>query len=207
MASPPRAPAAYVPVPVPYFSWTGIYIGLNAGYGFGNSQWSAFGVNTGNFNTSGFVGGGTLGGNYQFGSFVVGLEADGDYNGLNGTTSNANCFFIATGTSCQTSSTWLATVRGRAGFALDRVLFYGTAGGAFGNIIAQSGGLTDRNTKSGWTAGGGIEYAFLPNWTAKAEYLYVSLGNGACSLTCLGGPGTVSLNENIVRTGINYKFW
>ena len=75
---PPRAPATYVPVPVPVFSWTGIYLGINGGYAFGNSNWiDAPGLApTGNFNTNGFLVGGTLGGNYQWGQFVLGIEGD-----------------------------------------------------------------------------------------------------------------------------------
>jgi outer membrane immunogenic protein len=205
----PRAPAVYLPPPAVY-NWTGIYIGVNGGYGFGNSTWNTPLGNSGSFNTTGFVGGGTLGGNYQMGSFVVGIEGDGEYNGLSGTTSSAGCFAIATGTTCQTSSTWLATLRGRAGYAWDRILFYGTGGGAYGNVKATSGGFTDTNNEFGWTAGAGIEAAFAPNWTAKVEYLYVSLQNGSCTITgsCAfgGGGGSVSFNENIIRAGVNYKF-
>ena len=74
--------------------------------------------------------------------------------------------------------TWLATVRGRAGYAWDRILFYGTGGAAFGNVQTVAGALPyDSVTQTGWTAGAGVEWAFLPNWTAKVEYLYVDLGN------------------------------
>jgi outer membrane immunogenic protein len=188
MAPPPRAPAAYAPAPVPYFSWTGIYIGLNAGYGFGTVKNDSFlGVPTGNYNTTGFVGGGTIGGNYQFNSFVVGIEADGDYNGLSGTVPLSGASF---------TSTYLATVRGRAGFAWDRVLFYGTAGGAATNAKDSIFGTAN---SFGWTAGGGVEYAFLPNWTAKAEYLYIQ------TTPSIGGV-SITDTENVIRGGINYKF-
>ena len=83
---PPRAPATYVPVPVPVFSWTGIYVGINGGYGFGDSNWSARVAPTGNFSTNGLLAGGTLGGNYQWGQFVLGIEGDGDWQNLNATT-------------------------------------------------------------------------------------------------------------------------
>ena len=203
-AAPPRAPAAYIPPP-PLFSWTGFYLGINGGYGFGQSNWSNpnFAAPTGNFNTSGFLIGGTLGANYQIGSFVIGLEGDGDWNNANGTT------FSSCGAGCTTQGEWLATVRGRAGFAWDRVLFYGTGGAAFGNVQTWSGPLPYASvTQTGWTAGAGVEWAFLPNWTAKVEYLYVNLGNLACPATSCGSTGntSVSFNENIVRAGINYKF-
>ncbi|MGO9326785.1 MAG: outer membrane protein [Steroidobacteraceae bacterium] len=218
---PPRAPATYVPVPVPVFSWTGIYFGINGGYGFGDSNWTGpLGVanlggpltgccSTGQFSTSGFLVGGTLGANYQWGQFVLGIEGDGDWTNLNGTYSGAG---LACGAGCTTQSDWLATVRGRAGYAFDRILIYGTGGAAFGNL--QAGyvptGTFDSSTQIGWTAGGGIEFAFTPNLTAKVEYLYVDLGSMSCVVGCgviAATPVTVSLTENVVRAGINYKFW
>jgi outer membrane immunogenic protein len=217
VAPPPRAPATYVPVSAPYFSWTGIYIGVNGGYGFGNSNWTtpapcAFSTcTTGSFSTDGFLVGGTVGGNYQMGSFVIGLEGDGDWTNINGTYSGGGGGCGVGGNSgCQTRNDWLATVRGRAGYAWDRVLFYGTGGAAFGNIQANVAGLNSPTTLSdqvGWTLGGGIEAAFAPNWTAKAEYLYVNLGSANCSTAICGGPTTVPLTENLIRAGVNYKFW
>jgi len=204
-----KAPVAYVP---PVFSWTGFYLGINGGYGFGQSDWSdPNDGSTGSFNTSGFLIGGTLGANYQIGSFVIGLEGDGDWNDANGTTFNGSCAVVG----CTTRSDWLATVRGRAGFAWDRVLFYGTGGAAFGDVQGAAGALPFASgTQTGWTAGAGIEWAFAPNWTGKVEYLYVDLGNFSCPATSCGAtnglglfsPSTVTFTENIVRAGINYKF-
>ena len=211
---PPRAPATYVPVPAPVFTWTGIYLGVNGGYGFGDSSWSTPGlVPTGDFSTDGFLIGGTIGGNYQWGQFVLGIEADGDWQNLNGTT------FVTGGTGCgagcETKSDWLATVRGRAGYAFDRILIYGTGGGAFGNVQAAYAALPfSSSTQTGWTAGAGVEFAFTPNLTGKIEYLYVDLGSqscaaASCGLSGGGGtlPTTVTFTENVVRAGINYKFW
>ena len=195
MAPPPRAPATYVPAPVPIFTWSGIYIGINGGYAFGTATVSGGG---GSISPNGFLIGGTLGGNYQFGNFVVGLEGDGDWSNLDGTSGGA-----------EVKSTWLATVRGRAGYAWDRVLFYGTAGGAFGNVQAGANGgpALPAATQAGWTAGAGIEAAFAPNWTAKVEYLYVDFAGLSCSTrTGCGAGNTVTLTENLVRAGINYKF-
>ncbi len=112
------------------------------------------------------------------------------------------------GGGCQTANDWLATVRGRAGYAWDRILFYGTGGAAFGNIQAKlnGAGVTTLSTQTGWTAGAGIEGAFAPNWTAKVEYLYVNLGTAACSAAVCGAPASIPLTENIVRAGVNYKF-
>jgi outer membrane immunogenic protein len=179
MAPPPRAPATYVPVIVPGFSWTGIYVGINGGYNFGTATPNGLA----GLSENGFLIGGTLGGNYQFGSFVIGLEGDGDYNSM-----SQNNF----------KSTWLATVRGRAGFAYDRVLFYGTGGAAFANAQVTGLGST---TMDGWTAGGGIEWAFTPNWTAKAEYLYADFPTPSI------GGNSFKFTDNIIRAGINFKFW
>ena len=102
----------------------------------------------------------------------------------------------------------VATARGRAGYAADRVLLYLTAGGAFANVQTNFNGTTTSHTQSGWTAGGGIEWAFADNWTAKVEYLYVNLGNFNCGLNCGAGLVTdnVSFHTNLLRAGVNYKF-
>ena len=205
----PSPPPMYVPV-APVYNWTGFYIGLNGGGAFGQSNWTdsnpALFPATGNFPVNGFLFGGTLGANYQMGAFVAGIEADGDWAGVNGTTFNTSCG----GVGCETNSNWLATVRGRAGYAWDRVLFYGTAGGAFANLQPAAGALPfSSSTQAGWTAGAGVEYAFAPNWTAKVEYLFVDLANASCGANCDGGNGTtttVSLYENVIRGGINFKF-
>ncbi len=210
LASSFAAQAADIPPPVykgpravvAYYNWTGFYVGLNAGYGFGSSDWSA--VPTASNKPKGFLVGGTLGYNYQVGSWVFGLEGDFDWSNVKG---SADC---AVGISCSTSNTWLATFRGRLGYAFDRWLPYITAGGAYGNVKAEVSvpafGLAASTAKSqlGWAFGAGREYAFLGNWTAKIEYLYVDLGNFDT------GPApivnNVSFKENIVRAGLNYKF-
>jgi outer membrane immunogenic protein len=205
----PSPPPTYMPV-APVYNWTGFYIGLNGGAAFGQSNWTdsnpALFPATGNFPVNGFLFGGTLGGSYQMGAFVAGIEADGDWAGVSGTTFNTSCG----GVGCETNSNWLATVRGRAGYAWDRVLFYGSAGGAFANVQAAAGALPfSSSTHAGWTAGAGVEYAFAPNWTAKVEYLFVDLANASCGTNCDGGNGTtttVSLYENVIRGGINFKF-
>jgi len=97
-------------------------------------------------------------------------------------------------------------MRGRAGYAFDRILIYGTGGGAFGNVQAGSTGSFDTGTQIGWTVGAGVEFAFTPNLTGKVEYLYVDLGNFSCNVNCAAGT-SVTFTENVVRAGINYKFW
>lgn len=99
------------------------------------------------------------------------------------------------------------------GYAADRVLFYGTAGGALGDVAAGQSGSFQRTTKGGWTAGAGIEAAFGENLTARIEYLYLKLGNSVCTnsaswSTDPGGPpnDTVKFSTSMIRLGITYKF-
>jgi outer membrane immunogenic protein len=182
----------------PVYNWGGIYYGINGGYGFGKSEWTNpfFGTgSTGNFNTSGFAVGGTLGANYQIEAFVFGVEGDMDWMGIQGSTG-------VCAITCETKNTWLSTFRGRAGYAVDRVLFYATGGGAYGNIQAgPSGGTLTNTNKAGWTAGGGVEAAFADNWTARVEYLFVDFQNATPFPAT-----TVKLDENLIRFGLDYKF-
>jgi len=186
---------------VAYYNWTGFYAGINAGYGFGESTWSLTGTTN---KPDGFLVGGTIGYNYQVGSIVYGIEGDWDWSNVKG---SVTCAVVAT---CTTENTWLATFRGRLGYAFDRWMPYVTAGGAYGNVKATASipilGLSTSSSHSqlGWTVGVGLEYAFLSNWTAKIEYLYVDLGSfdtGPAPLV-----NNVSFTENIIRAGLNYKF-
>jgi outer membrane immunogenic protein len=197
-----RPPPAYypkAPIVVPYYNWTGFYIGINGGGAFGTSSWDS----TGSRNVSGGLVGGTLGYNYQFGQGVVGVEGDIDWADINGST-NTGCPL-----GCKTSNTWLSTVRGRLGYAADRFMPFVTGGAAFGNIRATVPGFgTTGSDQTGWTLGGGLEAALAPNWTAKVEYLYVDLGSFNCGLNCGAGLTTDNVNfkTNILRAGVNYKF-
>jgi outer membrane immunogenic protein len=180
-------------------AWTGFYIGINGGWAFGKSDWTVPGVTTGNFNVNGGLVGGTVGGNWQSDWFVFGLEGDFDGQWLDGKVTNT-CLAVQ----CETKSTWLATVRGRFGYAADRVLFYATGGGAFANIEANTSTTFQSQTKAGWTAGAGVEGAFTDHWTARVEYLFVDVQNAG--FTTLPGQTTVKLNENVIRAGVDYKF-
>ena len=204
---PPPLPAAY--------NWTGIYLGINGGFATGNSKWSDGPIGTtDSFPISGFLIGGTAGINYQINEYVFGIEGDGDWTNLNGnsgSTCGAISAVVTPPVGCQTQSQWLATVRGRVGYAFDRILVYGTAGAAFGKV--QTGlnppSTFDSTIEAGWAVGGGLEYAFAQNWTAKVEYLLVDLPNISCTTAgnCGGAAGSiVSFNENIFRAGLNYKF-
>jgi outer membrane immunogenic protein len=196
----PPGPAPYYKAPAyaaPYYNWTGFYIGVNGGGGLGRSNWDT----TGGFNTSGGLVGGTVGYNYQYSHAVFGIEGDIDWSGIQGTTTTATC-----PTGCKTSDSWLSTVRGRVGYAADRFMPYITGGAAFGNINANTAGLTTGTTNAGWTIGAGIEFAIAGNWTAKAEYLYVDLGKFNCGLNCGAASDNVSFTTSLIRGGVNYRF-
>jgi len=218
---PPRAPAAYIPTVMPVYNWGGVYFGINGGYGFGNSQWSdpnnIFSASTGTFSLSGGVVGGTLGANFQTDAFVFGIEGDFDGSWIDGKSSSLYCANVGFGAAaqCETRNNWLSTLRARFGYAADRVLFYGTAGGAFGNerVGITPGGGTSSSTKAGWAAGAGFEAALADNWTARVEYLFVDLSDSTCgtSTSCgvdLAGPASQSIkfNTSLVRVGVMYKF-
>jgi outer membrane immunogenic protein len=197
------------PIYVAPFSWTGFYVGINGGYGWGTSNWTiaGTGLSTGSFGVNGGLVGGTIGYNLQTGSWVWGLEADFDGSWIHGTETT---FCGVPG--CKTSNTWLATTRGRLGYAWDRWLPYITVGAAFGDIKMDPGfGSTQSKTKVGLALGTGVEYAFMGAWSAKIEYLYVDLGKATCSAaTCVTAPISadtdVTFKSNMVRAGINYRF-
>jgi outer membrane immunogenic protein len=190
-----KAPAYVGPA---YANWTGFYLGINGGYAWGDSEWSG---GVGNFKVSpnGWLLGGTAGYNYQTGAWVWGIEGDWDYVDLNGT---AGVLCVG----CSVKDTWLATFRGRLGYAgWNNWLPYITGGGAAGNLKVSTPFGDNSNTKWGWTAGAGIEWAFLANWSAKVEYLYVDLGSAHCDL-CAVAPTNVDFKSSIVRMGVNYRF-
>jgi outer membrane immunogenic protein len=202
LSRPPPAMPTKAPYFVPYYNWTGFYVGVNGGGAWGNSAWS--GLIPSSFTTSGGLLGGTVGYNWQFGQFVWGLEGDADWTDMRGTANIAAC----AGFVCRTRNDWLSTARGRVGYAIDRFMPYVTGGLAVGNIRATNpfGGVD--STNAGWTAGAGVEVAIAGPWTAKVEYLHVDLGNANCGLACgfpVGG-NTVSLTSEVVRGGINYRF-
>lgn len=182
------------PIYAPY-NWTGAYVGINGGGGWGSSDFSAP-FPSGSFRPSGGLVGGTLGYNWQSGQTVFGIEGDIDWSNIRGSTP---CGL----TSCEVRNDWLGTVRGRLGYAADRVMPYVTGGLAVGNIKTNIAGVgSGDSTKAGWTLGGGLEAA-IPNsrLTAKIEYLYVDLGRGG---SVLGSDA--KFNANVVRAGLNFRF-
>ena len=193
---PARMPAkAPVYVPPMGYSWTGFYLGLNGGYGFGRSEYSGT-LSSSNFDAGGGLFGATVGYNWQTGPIVFGLEGDIDWSGMKG---SGACGL----TTCDTRNDYLSTIRGRLGYAIDRWMPYITGGAAIGNVKTSIAGVGDtNNTRGGWTVGGGIEASLFGPWTAKVEYLHVDLGSAD---TALAGT-SAKFTSDIIRGGINYKF-
>ncbi len=241
------APAPiFVPPP---FTWTGFYVGLNAGavWGSGSVSSTLFangfpilatdwpGGNLGGSQT-GFIGGGQAGYNWQTGAFVLGVETDFDGTTLSRNSSFVGSSFLWNGQNDFLTENgsrklnWLGTTRARVGYVVtpdNRLMIYGTGGFAYGGgsrhfdvFDSLNGwdwnGNGGSSTRTGWTIGGGVEYAITNNITIKGEYLYYNLGssrsvtvaNPAASLIWPGTYATAKINfdGSIVRAGVNYKF-
>jgi outer membrane immunogenic protein len=191
-----KAPAYSAPA---YSNWTGFYVGVNVGYGFGKSNWD---IPVSTNSPKGALAGLTLGYNYQTGSWLWGIEGDFDYSGMKGT---SDC---GVGVTCETKNSWLGTARARLGYAgWTNWLPYLTGGLAMGDIKATNSALSSANkTKMGYALGAGVEYAMMSNWSVKLEYLYVDLGNFDCGVNCGATTDDVSFKANIIRAGVNYRF-
>ena len=229
-----RAPVYKAPPMVPVFSWTGWYIGGNAGYGWGES--TSPGISSPDFtftsgafpslSPKGFIGGGQIGYDWQVNNWVIGLVtdfqgADIKASGTNGvigrTTGNTGT------TSLSEKLDFLGTTRVRLGWAANNWLFYGSGGVAYGDVhstvnfnipgnlpvpLLLSGAHSE--TRVGWAAGGGINYAVTPNWILGVDYLHYDLGHTSVTgvdpvfLTTIKASQTVA--GDIVRGVINYKF-
>lgn len=182
----PSAPArAYTTAPI--FSWTGFYIGLSGGYGTcGNCIVDISG---------GFVGG-QIGGNWQTGQWVFGVEADAFASWIGHSETVAGILI-------EMNNKSFGTARARVGFAPGPMLLYGTGGYAWANneISGTLGGVTisSDQTQTGFAAGGGVEYAFAPNWSVKAEYMFLGLG----SKNFFGIPSG-DLEIHTGKIGLNY---
>jgi outer membrane immunogenic protein len=237
--------AADLPVkskaPVPVYSWTGCYGGVNIGATYWQSDlnWtpnplgftaasiaditSAIGPHRG----AGVIAGGEVGCNYQTGVTVWGFEGDFNYTGVDQTQNTQTAVFNDAITE-RVRSNWLSTLRGRAGYSnygytsFGPWMFYLTAGVAFANLQFQDtiffppSGTTNtassNQTKTGWTAGAGLEWAMFGNWTMKVEYLYVDFGSVSYTSTNNGAFPLATIlhdhrfNEQIARFGWNYRF-
>jgi outer membrane immunogenic protein len=178
----------YKAPPAPYvssgYSWMGPYVGANFGY-----QWGDL-TNSG-ARPSGIAGGGQAGYNWQYGQFVVGGETDLQFSDSNDVFANYKF-----------SNPWFGTLRGRAGLAMNNILFYGTLGLAYGRGHIDLNGLSEDNMHVGWAGGGGLEVGLTQNWSVRAEYLYIDLSSEGYVLTGANN----GLQSNLVRFGVNYRF-
>ena len=224
-----KAPVYKAPPVASTYNWSGCHLGAEGGGIWGNSRHiqddaAAPATNglalTDRFNLSGAVIGGTVGCDYQFSTWVIGIENDLSWTNDKGGTNIIPPFSPATNR-FETSENWIDTLRARFGFARDRWLVYGTAGVAFTQegirlcaLLAAACGTASQDV-IGWTVGAGVEYAFWNNWSAKLEYLYVDFSKTAFgaipTVSTAGVTGTylgrdVSLTNQIFRAGINYKF-
>jgi outer membrane immunogenic protein len=204
---PMKAPPQALPS---YYNWTGLYIGANAGYGWASGDGTitiggASGPVSGKGN--GGFGGVQTGYNWQTGAMVIGLETDIQFSGQKGNvTGNAGAdSFTAT-----SKVPWFGTIRGRVGYAFNRMMIYATGGGFYGEdklegTSSTSGTFSRSRDFITYTVGAGFETALWDHWTAKLEYLYVGPPNHVP-----GPPGTTAVtgssHGNLVRAGLNYRF-
>ncbi|MDM8344526.1 porin family protein [Pseudochrobactrum sp. sp1633] len=203
------------PVVVDTFSWTGGYIGVNAGYAGGKFK-TDFNELLGDLslkgNASGFIGGVQAGYNWQFDQAVVGIETDIQGSGVKSDFDVS----VPGGTlvNLGTKVSWFGTTRVRLGYTpVDRFMVYATGGVAYGKVKTYAndymGGSSQSDTKVGYTVGAGAEYAITNNVTLKTEYLYTDLGK--LKLDAYDGVRDVRIGEaksqfHTVRVGLNYKF-
>jgi outer membrane immunogenic protein len=200
---------------VPDVSWTGCYVGVQAGYMWSNVD----GVGTNiaglfpvpyDYDVDGFVGGGHVGCNYQRGSIVLGVEGD-----LEGSAADGSTIEVA-GTNTyehETEVNWMASIRGRLGYASGPGLFYLTAGWAWAEVdhsVGFAGAAapfhTYSETRDGWTIGGGYEIFMARGVTARIEYRYTDLGS-VSSINV--GSNSIDRNDmdfHAVRLGLTAKF-
>jgi outer membrane immunogenic protein len=190
-----RAPAQVV---AERFNWTGVYVGANAGYGWGTLSNTA---GTASSHLNGALAGGQIGGNWQSGALVLGIEAD-----FQATWQKRSLTFL--GVTATEEMPWFGTLRGRAGVALDRHLLYVTGGASYADLklSLSSGGVTlsSHDSKAGWVVGGGWEFMFAERWSAKLEGLYFDTGN--TSATLFGVTLSGRAHDVIARAGVNYHF-
>jgi outer membrane immunogenic protein len=217
------------PPPVVVYSWTGCYVGGHVGGKAGRTDAITFGANIAGVApgtrvadpifVSGALAGAQVGCQYQFaGGWLIGIEGDGSWVNADGQTNDIPPFNTAFRD--QVTEHWLATARGKLGYAWDKWMVYATGGGAWAGVekkvwngtfvIAGAGpAAIQQNTLSGWTVGFGAEYALGYGWSIKGEYLYIDFsestyffGTNAVTL----GEERVRLRQSVARFGMNYKF-
>jgi outer membrane immunogenic protein len=185
---PVKAPPHVAPV---YLSdWAGFYIGINGGYGWGDTSFDIHPI--GNATLKGGVFGGHAGYNWQYGSVVAGLEADFD---------GADIKETVRGVEEKTNE--LASARARLGYVVfPGLLAYGTAGAGWGHFsLTDAAGVSLNTNQFGWVAGAGLEYKLVEHVLLRAEYLHYDFPK-----TTIGAFDNVKETVNAVRAGLSYKF-
>lgn len=203
------APQTYYPQA---FRWSGFYAGLQAGYGWADtdamSTTLSSGINQGfSYSTSGAVGGVHAGYNWQMNNIVFGMETDLELSGIGGSGTGT------LGGGHITNIDWLGSLRARAGLTTGNTLFYLTGGLAYGGVSVErsnGAGFTpftgDSAWKTGWTLGGGVEHAFSRNVTARIEYRYTDLGRFTYTNPSANLTDTSDITNSAVRAGLSFKF-
>ena len=209
--SPP--PPEQIFAPAAAYNWTGFHFGSDIAWGLADATARYKGGNFSGMSLDGvtFGGAGALGGvhsgyDIQTGVLVYGIEADAALGGIEGSGTDGG-----NEPTLNSKVTWLATVRGRVGYAFNRFLVYATGGVAFaGNTLTVTDGAShasDRQTHVGWTVGGGVEYAIDDNWSAGLEYKYVDLGRRTyADPTVIGGTANVRLTLHTLMARLSYHF-
>jgi outer membrane immunogenic protein len=208
---PVKAPAAVV---AEAFNWSGFYIGAHVGGGWGRKRWLFDAGTVTSHDVDGIFAGGQVGFNWQAGNWVFGIEGEGSWADLDGQSVCPN-----PAANCRTEVDWLASLTGRLGYAWGPSLLYVKGGAAWAGdhyfvrfpatpIFDERSG---EQTHSGWTIGGGFEYGFSPNWSAKIEYMYADLGRRGFDFTRINTGAFVEsarVRQEIhtVKFGINYRF-
>jgi outer membrane immunogenic protein len=201
----PVIPPPLAATPAPADDWSGFYLGIHGGYGFGETEISIPGLAT-DYDIDGWLAGVQAGYNFQSGMWLFGVEADIAYSSIDGSIAVGG----QTPLTAATDINWLATIRARAGLHYDRWMPYITGGVAFADVdhtMTVPVAFAASDTLVGWTVGGGVEAMLDPNWTAKIEYLYVDLEDvdftaGAAAPI----PGTFDDDFHVIRAGLNYHF-
>ncbi|MEO8667426.1 MAG: outer membrane beta-barrel protein [Bauldia sp.] len=182
-------PVASYDSPASVFSWGGAYVGLQGGY-----QWTSVNDEYSDYTANGWMGG--VYGGYNFAatpSFIIGLEADANLKGNKG--NNGTTWY---------ENPWDASLRLRAGFAVDRFLIYAAGGGTVGTIHVSDATSKDSSTRLGWNAGVGVEAAITDSLIGRVEFRHTDLGTDTYALDL--GPTAVSSSSNALLLGVGMKF-
>ncbi|HUQ36757.1 MAG TPA: outer membrane protein [Aestuariivirga sp.] len=201
-------------------SWSGAYIGVVGGYGWGDADFSSnVDPDDGSIDVEGFLLGGQLGYDFDLGNgFVLGVVGDMSWSDMDGDTCIEGgipgvCDGTPDDSYVEADIGWLGTIRARAGFATGSMLIYGTGGLAIAdveatvtNIAGLGDNYSDSNTQIGWVIGAGAEFMITENMTIGAEYLYADLGSEDFEFGASGIEAESDLTVNIVRASLNLRF-